>query len=45
MLNLDFGIDTLVARARETTCPWLMSNVVDNETRRPLVFLIKNEQD
>ncbi len=32
----DFGVDTLVEHAERTTFPWLMSNVVDNETGRPL---------
>jgi len=32
----DFGIDTLVERVEKTNFPWLMSNVIDNETGRPL---------
>ena len=27
-------------RVRATTFPWLMSNVIDNETRRPLVLIV-----
>ncbi|XP_057370675.1 mannosylglucosyl-3-phosphoglycerate phosphatase-like isoform X1 [Daphnia carinata] len=34
--DFDFGIDVLMQRAQATTFPWLMSNVIDNETRRPL---------
>ena len=33
---VDFGIDTLMEHAEKTTFPWLMSNVADNETGRPL---------
>ena len=32
----DFGIETLVQRASETSCPWLISNVIDNETDKLL---------
>lgn len=32
----DFGIDTLMEHVEKTTFPWLMSNVIDNETGRPL---------
>lgn len=32
----DFGIDTLVEFASKSEFPWLMSNVTDNETGRPL---------
>jgi hypothetical protein len=32
----DFGIDTLMERVEKTTFPWLMSNVIDNETGQPL---------
>jgi len=32
----DFGIEMLVQRAGETSFPWLMSNVIDNETGKPL---------
>jgi hypothetical protein len=38
---LDFGIDVLKQRVEATTFPWLMSNVIDNETRRPLVRIEK----
>ena len=33
---LDFGIDTLMEHVEKTNFPWLMSNVIDNETGRPL---------
>ena len=33
---VDFGIDTLMEHAEKTDFPWLMSNVADNETGRPL---------
>ena len=32
----DFGIDTLVDFSSKCDFPWLMSNVTDNETGRPL---------
>lgn len=32
----DHGLDVLVELIKKTTFPWLMSNVVDNETGRPL---------
>ena len=32
----DFGIETLEELAEKTSFPWLMSNVTDNETGRPL---------
>uniref|UniRef100_T1ISA7 5'-Nucleotidase C-terminal domain-containing protein n=1 Tax=Strigamia maritima TaxID=126957 RepID=T1ISA7_STRMM len=34
--DFDFGIDNLLHCARETSFPWLMSNVIDNETKQPL---------
>merc|ERR1719189_2548352 len=34
--DFDFGIDTLMEHAEKTNFPWLMSNVIDNETGRPL---------
>ena len=34
--DFDFGIDTLMERVEKTNFPWLMSNVIDNETGRPL---------
>lgn len=34
--DFDFGIDTLLERVEKTNFPWLMSNVIDNETGRPL---------
>ena len=34
--SIDFGIDTLMEHAEKTEFPWLMSNVIDNETGRPL---------
>lgn len=36
--GLDFGVDVLAQRVKDTECPWLMSNVIDNETQRPLVL-------
>ena len=33
---LDFGVDHLVSVAKSTKFPWLMSNVVDKMTSRPL---------
>lgn len=32
----DFGLEILSERVAETNFPWLMSNVIDNETGRPL---------
>ena len=32
----DFGLDTLESLVEKTEFPWLMSNVIDNETGRPL---------
>lgn len=32
----DFGVDVLMEHAEKTTFPWLISNVIDNETGRPL---------
>jgi hypothetical protein len=29
----------LIQRAKATSFPWLMSNVIDNQTGNPLVFL------
>lgn len=34
--DFDFGLEVLSERVAETNCPWLMSNVIDNETGRPL---------
>uniref|UniRef100_A0A1A9X3Q6 5'-Nucleotidase C-terminal domain-containing protein n=1 Tax=Glossina brevipalpis TaxID=37001 RepID=A0A1A9X3Q6_9MUSC len=34
--DFDHGLDVLVDLIKKTTFPWLMSNVVDNETGRPL---------
>ena len=34
--DFDFGIDILQERVEKTSFPWLMSNVIDNETGRPL---------
>lgn len=34
--NSDHGLDVLVELIKKTNFPWLMSNVVDNETGRPL---------
>ena len=32
----DFGLETLADLVEKTEFPWLMSNVIDNETGRPL---------
>ena len=32
----DFGIETLEELVEKTSFPWLISNVMDNETGRPL---------
>ena len=32
----DFGLETLADLVDKTEFPWLMSNVIDNETGRPL---------
>jgi 5'-nucleotidase len=32
----DFGLEVLSDRVSETKFPWLMSNVIDQETGRPL---------
>ena len=32
----DFGIEILQERVEKTNFPWLMSNVIDNETGQPL---------
>ena len=34
--EFDFGIDNLAAFVKQTKFPWLMSNVIDKETNRPL---------
>ncbi|OXA43429.1 Trifunctional nucleotide phosphoesterase protein YfkN [Folsomia candida] len=34
--DFDFGVDILADWVKKTTFPWLMSNVIDNETNRPL---------
>ncbi|KAK6633160.1 hypothetical protein RUM43_012904 [Polyplax serrata] len=34
--DFDFGLEILSQYVQQTTCPWLMSNVLDNETGRPL---------
>lgn len=36
MIFIDFGLEVLAERIEETKFPWLMSNVIDNETGRPL---------
>lgn len=36
VLFSDFGIDTLQEHVEKTNFPWLISNVIDNETGRPL---------
>ena len=34
--SADFGIDQLVKVSQQTSFPWLMSNVLDRRTNRPL---------
>ncbi|XP_073972229.1 5'-nucleotidase isoform X2 [Rhodnius prolixus] len=34
--DFDFGLEILSERVADTKFPWLMSNVIDNETGRPL---------
>ncbi|KAL1115309.1 hypothetical protein AAG570_007340 [Ranatra chinensis] len=34
--DFDYGLEVLSERVAETNFPWLMSNVIDNETGRPL---------
>ncbi|XP_076062141.1 mannosylglucosyl-3-phosphoglycerate phosphatase isoform X2 [Oratosquilla oratoria] len=34
--DFDFGLERLIEVAEQTNFPWLMSNVEDNETERPL---------
>ncbi|XP_054165032.1 trifunctional nucleotide phosphoesterase protein YfkN-like [Oppia nitens] len=34
--EFDFGVDNLLSFVKQTSFPWLMSNVFDNETNRPL---------
>lgn len=34
--DFDFGLETLSKLVAQTNFPWLMSNVIDNETGRPL---------
>lgn len=34
--DLDYGLDNLISVAQRTNFPWLMSNVLDIETSRPL---------
>ncbi|CAG2103416.1 unnamed protein product [Medioppia subpectinata] len=34
--EFDFGVDNLLSFVSQTSFPWLMSNVFDNETNRPL---------
>ena len=36
LLLIDFGVEHLVSLAKSTKFPWLMSNVVDKLTNRPL---------
>jgi 5'-nucleotidase len=36
LYGLDFGVDVLAGLVKKTTFPWLMSNVIDNETDAPL---------
>jgi 5'-nucleotidase len=34
--DFDFGLDILLERIKESNFPWLISNVFDCETNRPL---------
>ena len=34
----DFGVENLIELIKETNFPWLMSNVVDSETKKPLAL-------
>jgi 2',3'-cyclic-nucleotide 2'-phosphodiesterase (5'-nucleotidase family) len=36
IIDTDFGVDELVDFANESNFPWLMSNVFDKHTKRPL---------
>jgi 2',3'-cyclic-nucleotide 2'-phosphodiesterase (5'-nucleotidase family) len=36
IVDTDFGVDELVDFANESNFPWLMSNVFDKHTKRPL---------
>ena len=33
---LDYGVDILTSRIEESTFPWILSNVFDAETKKPL---------
>lgn len=35
-LNSDHGLEVITEHMKKTNFPWLMSNVIDNETGRPL---------
>ncbi|XP_035221004.1 trifunctional nucleotide phosphoesterase protein YfkN-like isoform X2 [Stegodyphus dumicola] len=46
--DFDFGVDILMDFASQTNFPWLISNVVDNETGKPLAnglitFVLENK--
>lgn len=34
--DFDFGLEILSQYVKDTNFPWLMSNVIDNETGKPL---------
>ncbi|XP_076354101.1 mannosylglucosyl-3-phosphoglycerate phosphatase-like isoform X2 [Tachypleus tridentatus] len=34
--DFDFGVDNLSSFVKQTTFPWLISNVIDNDTNQPL---------
>jgi 5'-nucleotidase len=34
--DFDFGLDVLLSRISESNFPWLLSNVFDIETKKPL---------
>lgn len=36
--DFDFGIETLDQLINETTFPWLISNVIDAETKKPITI-------
>ena len=48
VICVDFGIEVLADLVKKTDCPWLMSNVIDNETGAPLgdgqvTWIIENQ--
>lgn len=35
-ISVDFGVDHLCEMVQKTSFPWLLSNVIDNLTNKPL---------